>query len=116
MRSSPPPEREISKRWSHCSIRTSYSGPTAGSRSRALGASREVRGATAVAEQALTFARFAKFGRVVLVNGAVGVVTMPDGKPFAVMGVTVADGRIVELDVLADPERLRHLDLAALDD
>jgi len=75
-----------------------------------------VRGATAVAEQALTFARFAKFGRVVLVNGAVGVVTMPDGKPFAVMGVTVADGRIVELDVLADPDRLRHLDLAALDD
>ena len=32
------------------------------------------------------------------------------------MGVTVADGRIVELDVLADPDRLRHLDLAALDD
>ena len=51
-----------------------------------------------------------------LVNGAVGVVTIPDGKPFAVMGVTVADGRIVELDVLADPDRLRHLDLAALDD
>jgi RNA polymerase sigma-70 factor (ECF subfamily) len=80
------------------------------------GASREVRGATAVAEQALTFARFAKFGRVVLVNGAVGVVTIPDGKPFAVMGITVAHGRIVELDVLADPDRLRHLDLAALDD
>ena len=49
-------------------------------------------------------------------NGAVGVVTAPGGQPFAVMGITVAGGRIVELDVLADPERLRQLDLAALDD
>ena len=81
-----------------------------------VGGSREVRGARAVAEQALTFARFAEFGRVALVNGAVGVVTAPGGQPFAVMGITVAGGRIVELDVLADPERLRELDLAALDD
>ncbi|HEX2381505.1 MAG TPA: RNA polymerase sigma factor SigJ [Acidimicrobiales bacterium] len=80
------------------------------------GALQEVRGARAVAERAFAFARFAEYGRVVLVNGAIGLVTMPDDKPFAVMGVTVAGGKIVELDVLADPERLRQLDLAALDD
>jgi RNA polymerase sigma-70 factor, ECF subfamily len=76
----------------------------------------EVRGASAVAGRALMFARFAEYGRMALVNGAVGVVTAPRGQPFAVMGVTVAGGKIVELDVLADPERLRQLDLAVLDD
>jgi RNA polymerase sigma-70 factor (ECF subfamily) len=76
----------------------------------------EIRGASAVANRALMFARFAEYGRLALVNGAVGVVTAPGGQPFAVMGITVAGGRIVELDVLADPERLRQLDLAALDD
>jgi RNA polymerase sigma-70 factor (ECF subfamily) len=76
----------------------------------------EIRGASAVANRALMFARFAEYGRLALVNGAVGVVTAPGGRPFAVMGITVAGGRIVELDVLADPERLRQLDLAALDD
>jgi RNA polymerase sigma factor (sigma-70 family) len=76
----------------------------------------EVRGASAVAERALMFARFAEYGRMALVNGAVGVVTAPRGQPFAVMGVTVAGGKIVEIDVLADPKRLRQLDLAVLDD
>ena len=82
----------------------------------ATGALQEVRGAHAVAERALTFARFADYGRVALVNGAVGVVTAPEGQPFAVMGITVTGGKIVELDVLADPERLRELDLTVLDD
>jgi RNA polymerase sigma-70 factor (ECF subfamily) len=76
----------------------------------------EIRGAGAVAQRALMFARFADDGRLALVNGAVGVVTAPGGQPFSVMGVTVAGGKIVELDVLADPERLRQLDLAVLDD
>jgi hypothetical protein len=44
------------------------------------------------------------------------MVAIRDGKPFAVMGCTVSEGRIVEMDVLADPERLRELDLAVLDD
>jgi len=79
-------------------------------------ASREVRGAQAVAEQALLFARFARFGRRALVNGAAGIVTAPGGQPFSVMGFTVAQGKIVEIDVLADPERLRNLDLTVLDD
>jgi RNA polymerase sigma-70 factor (ECF subfamily) len=81
----------------------------------AAAALEEVQGARAVAERALTFARFAQYGRVALVNGAIGVITTRNGEPFAVMGVTVAGGRIVELDVLADPERLRPLDLAVLD-
>jgi RNA polymerase sigma factor (sigma-70 family) len=80
------------------------------------GASREVRGAAAVAEQALTFARLSPFVRPALVNGAAGVVVAPGGRPFAVMGFTVTRGKIVEIDILADPARLRRLDLAVLDD
>jgi RNA polymerase sigma-70 factor (ECF subfamily) len=80
------------------------------------GASRVVRGARSVAEQALTFSRFARYGRPALVNGSPGVVTAPAGQPFAVMGFTVARGKIVEIDVLADPARLRQLDLTVLDD
>ena len=81
------------------------------------GAPREVRGARAVAEQALTFSRFARFARPALVNGAAGLVSWsPDGRPFSVMGFTVRRGKIVEIDVLADPARLSRLDLAALDD
>jgi RNA polymerase sigma factor (sigma-70 family) len=79
-------------------------------------ASREVRGAREVAAEAFTFRRFAKSGRPALVNGAPGVVTMTGTRPFAVLGFTVAGGMIVEIDVLADPERLRRLDLAVLDD
>ncbi|SRR6266508_523329 len=82
-----------------------------------VGASREVRGAPAVAQQALTFSRLAQFAQRVLVNGAVGIVSwLPGGRPLAVLGFTVRHGKIVEIDILADPERLRQLDLAALDD
>ena len=80
------------------------------------GLSREVRGARAVAEQTLTFSRLSPFVRPALVNGAAGVVVAPRGRPFAVMGFTVRRGKIVEIDVLADPARLRQLDLAVLDD
>jgi len=81
------------------------------------GLSRGVRGARAVAEQTLTFSRLSPFARPALVNGAAGVVVAPRGRPFAVMGFTVKRGRIVEIDVLADPARLRRLDLVAvLDD
>jgi RNA polymerase sigma factor (sigma-70 family) len=82
------------------------------------GLSREVRGATAVAGQALTFSRFVRSARTrpALVNGAAGVVSWsPEGQLFSVMGFTVTHGMIVEVDILADPERLRHLDLALLD-
>jgi RNA polymerase sigma factor (sigma-70 family) len=80
------------------------------------GASREVRGAPTVAGQALTFSQFAPFARPALVNGAAGVVVAPRGRPFSVMGFTVRGGKIVEIDILADPARLRRLDLAVLDD
>jgi RNA polymerase sigma-70 factor (ECF subfamily) len=80
------------------------------------GASVVVHGARAVAEQALTFARLSPFVRPVLVNGAAGVVVAPRGRPFSVMGFTVTGGKIVAIDVLADPERLRQLDLSVLDD
>jgi hypothetical protein len=50
-----------------------------------------------------------------MVNGAAGVVVAPRGKPYAVMGFTVRGGKIVEIDILADPERLSQLDLSALD-
>ncbi|HEY7077272.1 MAG TPA: sigma-70 family RNA polymerase sigma factor [Solirubrobacteraceae bacterium] len=79
------------------------------------GGSREVRGAAVVARQALGYARLGLVVRPALVNGAMGAVTMRGGEPFSVGGVVVRGGRIVELDILADPERLRRLDLSVLD-
>jgi RNA polymerase sigma factor (sigma-70 family) len=73
-----------------------------------------VHGAAAVAGQALTFARFAYAGRLVLVNGGAGIVSIADGHPVAVMSFTIAGGKIIAIDILADPERLGHLDLSAL--
>ena len=80
------------------------------------GASVMVRGAQAVAERALTFAQPAASVRPALVNGGAGVVVAAAGRPFSVMGFTVTEGKIVEIDVLADPDRLRRLDLSVLDD
>jgi len=78
--------------------------------------SREVHGAERVARGAFAFSR--RLGldfKPALINGAVGVVSTRDGEPFAVGGVTVRGGKIVEIDILADPERLRQLDLTVLD-
>jgi RNA polymerase sigma factor (sigma-70 family) len=80
------------------------------------GASIEVRGAPAVVEQALSYAGGGRFARPALVNGAAGFVVAPGGRPVAVAGFTVAHGKIVEIDVLADRARLRELDLTVLDD
>ena len=80
------------------------------------GLSREVRGARAVAEQTLTFSRLSPFVRPALVNGAAGVVVAPRGRPFSVMGFTIRGGKIVEVDILADPARLSRLDVAVFDD
>jgi RNA polymerase sigma-70 factor (ECF subfamily) len=71
-----------------------------------------VRGAEAVARQALSFRQFGDTASRVLVNGVPGgVAWAPDGTPFSVLAMTVRDGRIVRIDVLADPDRLRRLDL-----
>jgi RNA polymerase sigma factor (sigma-70 family) len=80
------------------------------------GVSRKVYGAPAVAKGALAFSGRARFARSALVNGAVGVVVAPRGRLFAVLGLTVMRGKILEIDVAADPERLRQLDVAVLDD
>ncbi len=82
------------------------------------GAPAEVRGAAAVAEQVLTtggFSRLARMAQPALVNGAAGVIMAAEGRPFAVMAFTVRQGRIAEIDILANPERLGRLDLAVLD-
>src|SRR5207302_121195 len=75
------------------------------------GTAREVRGARTVAGQALSFQRFAAFAQPAFVNGAAGIVTIRDGQPVSVIGLTIRDGKIVTMDVLADPERLAQLDL-----
>jgi RNA polymerase sigma factor (sigma-70 family) len=76
---------------------------------------REFRGAEAVARRALAGARRDFDLRPALVNGVAGMVVMRDGEPFLVGGVTVRNRRIVAMDVLADRERLRELDLTLLD-
>jgi RNA polymerase sigma-70 factor (ECF subfamily) len=75
----------------------------------------EVRGAETVASRALSFRRMDLDQRPALINGAAGVVTLQDGKPFSIAAVTVRDGRIVELDFVSDPEILARLDLTVLE-
>jgi RNA polymerase sigma-70 factor (ECF subfamily) len=82
---------------------------------RGTDASREIHGARAVAAQARTFARLGGLARPALVNGAAGYVVARGDRPVAVAGLTVADGKIVEIDLLVDPARLRQLDLTVLD-
>jgi RNA polymerase sigma factor (sigma-70 family) len=73
-----------------------------------------VRGAVAVASQALMFSRAPSSVRPVLVNGTPGIQSYSvDGRLFSVMSFTVARGRIVEIDVLANPARLSRLNLRA---
>ena len=62
------------------------------------------------------FSGRARAAQLALVNGAVGVVVAPGGQPRVVFGFTITRGKIVEIDVIADPERLRQLDLAVLND
>jgi RNA polymerase sigma-70 factor (ECF subfamily) len=60
------------------------------------------------------FSRVELTQRPVLINGAPGYVTLRDGKPFSLSAFTVREGRIVELDILADPDRLAVLDLGGV--
>jgi RNA polymerase sigma-70 factor (ECF subfamily) len=74
-----------------------------------------VRGAQAVAAQAMSFRRFADTSTRVLVNGLPGgVAWSPDGSPFAVVALTVRGRKIVAIDILADPDRLARLDLTEI--
>jgi RNA polymerase sigma factor (sigma-70 family) len=73
----------------------------------------EIRGARAVAEQAALFSRLAHSVQPVLVNGSAGFVSwLPGGEPFSVLAFTIRGGRIIEIDILRDPERLRRLNLS----
>jgi len=74
-----------------------------------------IRGAAEAARQALIYAQRAGSVYPALVNGAAGLVSTRDGRPFSVLSFTVSDGKIVAVDVLADPERLSALDLTVLD-
>ncbi|WP_394840797.1 sigma-70 family RNA polymerase sigma factor [Pendulispora brunnea] len=76
----------------------------------------EVRGAEQVARGAQTFSSLALLRHPVLVNGAPGAVCTLEGKPFAVMAFTVRNRRIMEIDILRDPERLAQLDLTVIED
>ncbi|MGH7553223.1 MAG: sigma-70 family RNA polymerase sigma factor [Longimicrobiales bacterium] len=77
------------------------------------GASKEVRGAAAVAA---TFSGRAGAAQPALVNGAVGLVWAPGGRPRVVIVFTITRGKIVAIELVADPERLRQLDLTVLND
>jgi RNA polymerase sigma-70 factor (ECF subfamily) len=68
-------------------------------------------GPEAIARQALMFADPTRRVLPATVNGAAGVVIVLDGQPFSIMGFTVRDERIVAIDALGDPERIRGLDL-----
>jgi RNA polymerase sigma-70 factor (ECF subfamily) len=76
---------------------------------------REIRGAEAVAGQALSYAQIELDIRPALINGLAGAVAFLHGQPFSIGAVTVRNGKIAELDFLADPERLRRVDLTSLD-
>jgi RNA polymerase sigma-70 factor (ECF subfamily) len=78
------------------------------------GALRETHGAMTVARRAMVGG--ARAAQPALVNGAVGVVVAPRGRLLMVLVFTIRGGKIVEIDAVADPERLRQLELAVLDD
>jgi RNA polymerase sigma factor (sigma-70 family) len=74
----------------------------------------EVRGAAAVASRAMLFAQLGLLTRPALVNGVAGAVTTRDGVAVSVGAFTVRGGKVVAFDILADPDRLRTLDLTIL--
>ncbi len=72
------------------------------------------RGAAEVARTAIASAQPAAAKVPAIVSGAAGVVVMTNGRPFVVIGFTVARGKVLEIDCFFDPERLARLDLAVL--
>jgi len=75
----------------------------------------EVRGAEAVARRAMTASRFDLDVRPALINGAAGWVSLRDGQLFAVVALTLRNGRITTMDILLDRARLARVDLTDLD-
>ena len=110
--SSPRPAAATSTPSSRCSIRTSCSAPTVDRPGPTRRPWCGVRPRSP--RRAISFSEPAAVLHPVLVNGDPGVVAVLDGEPFTVMGFTVANGRVVAIDVLADPDRLARLELPAL--
>jgi RNA polymerase sigma-70 factor (ECF subfamily) len=81
----------------------------------AAGGAREVRGARTWAQGAVAFSRGARFAQPALVDGAVGLVLAPRGRLFRVLTFTLERGKIAQIEVIGDSERLGQLDLAVLD-
>jgi RNA polymerase sigma-70 factor (ECF subfamily) len=75
------------------------------------GTSQILRGAERVASNALLFSKYAPYVRLVSINGMAGTITVVDGALFSVMSFTVVDGKVVEIDILADPGRLAQLEI-----
>jgi RNA polymerase sigma factor (sigma-70 family) len=80
------------------------------------GLSQHIRGAKTVASQALLWSRVDLTMRRALVNGAAGMVSFLHGQPFSIAAITIKNSKIVEIDFLADPERIAQLDLTELND
>jgi len=78
--------------------------------------SREVHGAANIARQALIYSRLDLVVRPAIINGTPGGIAFRDGEVFSVSGFTVRGGKVTEIDILADRERLRRLDLTVLDE
>lgn len=79
-------------------------------------ARREIRGASAVARSAIGFAGHAHEPReLVLVNGLFGLAQVRDGRPVVISPFTIRAGKIVEFEVIADPERIRHLEVTIIE-
>jgi RNA polymerase sigma factor (sigma-70 family) len=81
----------------------------------ALGAPRTLRGATAVARAVLVRARRGGPARVVMVNGAAGIIVAPGGRLQVALAFTIAGDKIAEIDAIAEPAHLARLDIAVLD-
>ena len=86
----------------------------ADARTGPLGPSRLVHGALDVIAQARLYASLTRFARPVLVNGTPGFLIEHGGQPIALIGMAIRDGKIIEIDILADPERLSRLNLTGL--
>ena len=80
----------------------------------AFGPSHVLHGAEAVAAQARRFARLGQYAHLVMVNGGPGVIVAPNGRPVALLAMTVSGDRISEIDIIADQARLAGLNLTEL--
>ncbi|MFI9820361.1 sigma-70 family RNA polymerase sigma factor [Streptomyces sp. NPDC052013] len=87
----------------------------AGALVRGAGASKRLQGAKTVAESAMMFARYTAAATMAWVGDSLGLVSLVDGRPHSVMSVTITDGRITGMYILADPERLDRLELPDLE-